>query len=182
MSLLALVNGAPGSGKSTVVSKVVESRPLALALDVDLLKHSLGRWADYQPESGLAARRLALALARAHLTDGRDVLVGQYLARTPYIEELEHLAGEVGARWCEVVLDVSADRLRQRLSARRADPQRPEHLVNGPLSDPEDAEAFVASMTALREERTGAVVVDANGGVAPTVERLRAALAGPLDD
>lgn len=176
--MLTLVNGPPGSGKSTVVARVVDFLPMALALDVDLLKHSLGRWAEHQPESGLAARRLALALARTHLTDGHDVLVGQYLARTPYIEELEELAGEVGARWCEVVLDVSAERLRQRLAARRADPQRPEHLVNGPLSAPEHAEAYVASMAALRDVRPAAVAVDADGGVAATVGRLRAVLRG----
>ncbi|MCT1910641.1 ATP-binding protein [Brachybacterium paraconglomeratum] len=38
--VLLLLNGAPGSGKSTLAAR----RPLALALDVDQLKHSLAGW------------------------------------------------------------------------------------------------------------------------------------------
>lgn len=38
---LVLINGAPGSGKSTLAHALAARRPLALALDVDQLKHAL---------------------------------------------------------------------------------------------------------------------------------------------
>ena len=41
---LLLLNGAPGSGKSTLAALLTAERPGALALDIDAIKHSLGRW------------------------------------------------------------------------------------------------------------------------------------------
>ena len=68
---------------------------MTLALDVDGIKHSLGRWHEDPLASGLHARRLAIALAREQLSAGYDVVVGQYLARTDFIEDLERLAAEL---------------------------------------------------------------------------------------
>src|SRR5699024_12782463 len=79
---LLLLGGAPGSVKSTVVSRVAAGRPLALALDVDALKHSLGGWDRDLHASGLQAPRRALARARQQLEDVHYVLNGQYPART----------------------------------------------------------------------------------------------------
>ena len=92
MTRLVLINGAPGSGKSTLADGVAQNQPMTLALDVDVIKHSLGCWSDDLLASGLHARRLSLALAREQLNAGYDVVLGQYLARTPFIEDLERLA------------------------------------------------------------------------------------------
>lgn len=72
---LVLINGAPGSGKSTLAHRLAQDRPLTLALDVDVLKHSLGRWGDDVRISGLHARRLSLVLVREHLDTGYDVVL-----------------------------------------------------------------------------------------------------------
>jgi predicted ABC-type ATPase len=98
---LVLINGAPGSGKSTLAEAVAPEVPMTLALDVDGIKHPLGRWEEDPLSSGLHARRLGLTLARAHLGADYDVVVGQYLARTAFIENLEHLAPELGAVFFE---------------------------------------------------------------------------------
>ncbi len=108
MPQLVLVDGAPGSGKSTIAAAWAAHRPAALALDVDVLKHSPGPWQDDPAASGRQARRLAAAVARQHLLDGHDVVVGQFLAHTEFVETLEALAGEVGARFVEVVPVVDA--------------------------------------------------------------------------
>src|SRR5699024_11891186 len=57
----------PGSGKSTLAARLAEERPLALALDIDVLKHSLGGWDEDLTRSGLQARRLAAAMIGQHL-------------------------------------------------------------------------------------------------------------------
>ena len=60
MTRLVLINGAPGSGKSTLADGLAQDQPMTLALDVDVIKHSLGRWSDDLLASGLHARRLSL--------------------------------------------------------------------------------------------------------------------------
>jgi predicted kinase len=176
MTRLVLINGAPGSGKSTLAAALAHDAPLALALDVDVIKHSLGHWGDDLLASGLHARRLSLALAREQLSAGYDVVIGQYLARTPFIEDLEGLAAEVDARFSEVVLDLDAAALADRLEDRSRTPSRPEHAANDDLVGPGDAERLVESLAGLHEARPNAVWIDARGSLPSTLELLRAAL------
>ena len=93
----------------------------------------LGAWSDRPHEAGLLARRLALAMARLALGEGRDVVVPQFLARPAFIGELEALAGELGAEFVEVVLveapDVAAARLAQRAAGPMTAVQRDAHLM-----------------------------------------------------
>ena len=78
---LVLINGAPGTGKSTVARALAETERLALALDIDTIKHALGQWERDPAVSGLRARRLAVAMARDHLLADQQVIIGQYLKR-----------------------------------------------------------------------------------------------------
>ncbi|HET7276820.1 MAG TPA: AAA family ATPase [Dermatophilaceae bacterium] len=179
MSRLVLINGAPGSGKSTIALTLAQDRPLTLALDVDAIKHALGRWDADKASSGLHARRLSLALAGEQLRSGFDVVVGQYLAKTPFIKDLEQLAGECGAQFHEYVLDLDADTLAERLAARATNPDRPEHEVNNRLVGPHDATRLVQSLNSLRASRPRAIWVDARGSLAATVDILRSHLGPP---
>jgi predicted kinase len=176
MTRLVLINGAPGSGKSTLAAALAQDLTMTLALDVDGIKHSLGRWDENPHASGLHARRLSLALAREHLTVGYDVVLGQYLARTAFIEDLESLASALDAKFFEFVLDLDAPMLAERLAARRSAPSRTEHRVNNGLVGPADAEGLVDSMAVLREARPQALWVDARGSLSSTLDLLRAAL------
>jgi predicted kinase len=176
MTRLVLINGAPGSGKSSLAAALAADQPLTLALDVDAIKHSLGHWQDDLLASGLHARRLALAVAREQLGTGYDVVISQYLARTDFIEELERLAAEVDVGFLEIVLDLSAPALAGRLATRSASPTRPEHQVNNRLVGPDDAADLVASLEGLRRSRPRAVWVDAAGSLTATLDLLRGLL------
>src|SRR5699024_2544254 len=143
---LTLLGGAPGSGKSTLAARLAEEHPLALALDIDVLKHCLGGWDEDLTRSGLQARRLAAAMIGQHLADGHDVLLGQYLARTPFIEQLAQLAADHGARFVEVVLILDEQTLAQRLQRRRESPDRPEQARNDRFVGPGPAGALVRSL------------------------------------
>lgn len=176
MTRLVLINGAPGSGKSTLAEGLARDRPMTLALDVDSLKHTLGRWDDDLLTSGLHARRLSLALAGEQLRAGYDVVIGQYLARTAFIEDLEGLAADLRTQFCEFVLDLDAGALAERLAGRSRVPTRPEHAANNNLVGPGDADLLVESLQGLRETRPRARWIDARGSRSATLDALRAAL------
>ncbi|MEE1619208.1 AAA family ATPase [Brachybacterium sp. J153] len=175
--VLLLLNGAPGSGKSTLAALLAARRPLALALDVDQLKHSLGEWEEDLPAAGLQARRLALALAGRHLADGHDVLIGQYLARTAFLDQLEALAEEHGARFVEAALVADPSTLAERLAARRAAPDRPEQAANDRHVGPADAAVHATALDSLLAGRPRAHRLEA----ARPREELVTALSRILD-
>jgi predicted kinase len=155
---------------------LAQDREMTLALDVDTIKHSLGRWDDDPVASGVRARQLYLALAEEHLRAGFDVVLGQYLAQTPFIEDLEALADRLEVAFVELVLDIDVPTLAGRLAMRASDPDRPEHVVNNRLVGPDDANRLVASMEGHRLNRPRAIWVDARGPHSSTADLLRAAL------
>lgn len=125
MARLILLNGAPGVGKSTVARRLVDVRPLALLLDLDVVRSWLGP-SDDVTASYLAARGVSLAMASERLRSGHDVVVPQYLGRPEFVVELESLAGATGSTFVEIALTTShelgrAHLLAARPAARRVD-------------------------------------------------------------
>ena len=49
---LLLINGLPGSGKSTLAARYVADRPLALCLDIDVVRGLFGAWTDFRTRPG----------------------------------------------------------------------------------------------------------------------------------
>jgi predicted kinase len=116
--MLLLLNGPPGVGKSTVAARYVDDHPLALNLDIDVLRAQLGRWQEDAGRAGLLARDLALSAARTHLLAGHEVVVPQFLARVEFIDRLAALADEVGVDFVEVILLDSKENSLRRFQAR----------------------------------------------------------------
>lgn len=121
--MLLLLNGPPGVGKSTIAARYVADHPLALNLDIDVLRGRLGDWQSDPGRAGVLARDLALAAARTHLLAGYDVVVPQFLARPEFILALETLAAEVGVEFVELVLLDSKENVLHRC-AERGDPTK----------------------------------------------------------
>ena len=91
------------------------------------------------------------------------MVLGQYLARPDFIEELEALASRSGAAFVEVVLELTAPSLAIAEITRRSEiPSRPEHAINNELVGPSDVEALVASVEALRALRPHAKRISSN--------------------
>jgi predicted kinase len=176
MARLVLINGAPGAGKSSVAHALAQDTPMMLALDIDAIKHALGSWEEDPVASGLHARRLSLGLVDEQLRTGFDVVMGQYLAQTQFIEELEGLAVRRKALFCEFVLDLDAAALRERLEQRARHPDRSEHEINNRLVGQADAEALLRTIEPLRRSRPRACWVDAAGPLPTTVALVRHAL------
>jgi predicted kinase len=146
--VLLLINGAPGVGKSTLAQGYADEHPLSLIIDIDWIRGHLGQWAKLD-QSKLVARDLAAALARAHLLNGHDVIVPQYLGRPEYRERLQLLAGEIGVPFVEVLLTDDADRITQRFQKRRA-----EYVTTGAEHPERDlSDDAVATEVPLANER-----------------------------
>ncbi len=181
MARLILLNGPPGIGKSTLAQRFVDDHPLALALDIDVIRSLLGRWDEHEAQSGPLARALALEMARVHLVAGHDVIVPQLLARAPFIEAMEELAGDVGATFHEIVLVTTREdavgrfdaRSRERARTGQPDPHREIVERDGGRAA---LEAHVDDLAALVETRQRAVQITTTWGAADEAygELLRA--------
>ena len=135
MAALILLNGPPASGKSTIAQRFVDSHPLALNLDIDVVRGLLGQWLDDPNAAGLAARSLALAMAATHLRSGRDVIVPQFLGRVGFIEELAEVAKGASATFVEVALWVSREQAVAAFQRRQAAPSTQAHRDAAALVD-----------------------------------------------
>lgn len=89
-----MLNGPPGSGKSTIAQRFIDAHPMTLNLEIDTLRRLIGDW-KFDPHAadphaaGLRARELALDASPNHLLAGFDVVVPQYLGRVDYLAQID---------------------------------------------------------------------------------------------
>lgn len=180
---LLLLNGPPGVGKSTMGRLLVQEHPLALCLDIDLLRRSLGRWEERPEQSGLLARDLAVAAARVHLVGGHAVIVSQFVGRLCFVERLEQLAQEVGVRFGHIALMDSKDNVIARFQTRSSAPDaREQHREATAMAGGEAGlgQMYDALLSMLAARPEAVLVPSVEGDVEGTHLRLRQALAGLL--
>ena len=91
---------------------------MALALDIDTVQAMLGGWLDRPIEAGLAARTLAIEMARTHLRAGHEVIVPQYLGRVDFINQLDQLCVDVGVPFIETALTADPAEVQARFTRR----------------------------------------------------------------
>src|SRR5699024_4717896 len=144
--VLALLNGPPGVGKSTLADALARRHPDLRALDVDVVKHGLDSWPSDPRGAGLRARELLLAQARVELGAVSGVIIGQYLARPEFPIALAELAERESARFTHVLLELPVADLERRLRDRRRSPTRPEQATNDARVEPAQAEQLIASL------------------------------------
>jgi predicted kinase len=127
-------------------------------LEIDTVRALLGAWLEEWQRSGHTARLIALAMARAHLEAGHDVIVPQLLTRRPFVETLRETTESAGARFYELTLLDPREVVLARLEARSepAGTFSSRALMEKQGNTPGDAyDAFVAALA----ERPEAIVI-----------------------
>jgi hypothetical protein len=85
-------------------------------------------------------------MARTHLGAGHDVVVPQFLGRSDFIERLETLAADVGARFVEIALIVDRAAAITAFEERRGAPENQGHLDAASLVERSDSPDPIGEM------------------------------------
>ncbi len=181
MPRLILLNGPPGSGKSTLAQLFADEHPLALNLDIDRVRSLIGRWREQPEQSGSLARSIALVAARQHLLSGKDVIIPQHVGRLPFIEQVEQLAAEACATFCEVVLLEEREAALARFVERTRSAADPAHLEAQELLDrsgglPELSAMYDRTLAVIAARPRAVVVRTKTGHVEAAYRDLLAAI------
>ena len=184
MARLVHLNGPPGIGKSSLSARWADRHPGTLNLDVDVVPPLVGGWQDEENRTWQVVWPLVRAMAAAHLTGGRDVILPQYHGRLAEISALEELAGDHRAHFREVVLiddRAAAIERFERRALQDADPWiRHHHRLVGRRGGPDLLGSMYDDLLEVVRRRPDAVLVRSVAGpVHDTYRLLTAAMIEP---
>ncbi|HUD03374.1 MAG TPA: AAA family ATPase [Patescibacteria group bacterium] len=101
---LIVINGACGSGKTTLAQKYADNHPLTLCLNIDDVWKSLSYYRENRPQSAHLAKQIAIEMTKVNLNEKHDVVIAQIYRESYYLEELENTAIACGANFYEILL------------------------------------------------------------------------------
>ncbi len=173
------MNGPPGVGKSTVARRLRDDRPLSLLVDFDELWMLIGDW-QHHPGSQQLAVAAGLAMARAHLGAGYDVVAPQLTVDPDFFQVIDAMVGETAATCHEIVLTGDPERVAAQFRRRRAERMRAgTEDVSSNISDDRVDEVIrtaAAALHVLARARPHTLVISTDGDVESTHVRVREAL------
>lgn len=119
MARLIHLNGPSRVGKSTLARLYADDHPGTLCLEIDALVGQVDGWREDFSAAFLIARSRGVELAKKHLRDGQDVVVGQLVTIFDKGNAFEVAAAEVGASFVEVALLVDVHEHTRRLHEKK---------------------------------------------------------------
>ena len=178
MATLIHLNGAPGVGKSTIAERYVVEHAGVLNCDVDRLRCFVGGWQEAFEATGAIIRPVAMAMIRAHLDGGHDVVLPQMLASEDERAKFRAVAIESGHAYVHILLQAPPGEARARFYGRTEG-----NPLQGVIRGVVDGEGGAAAIDRLecRLAQTAAsgqdvICVDTRAGIEPTYRTVLAAV------
>ena len=156
--------------------RLCDDRPLSLLADFDELWPLIGAWRDNDKAQRLAIAA-GLAMARAHLGAGHDVVAAQFSVRQSFFEAIDAIVGETSAACREIVLTGHPKQVASRFRERRAQRTRAgETDVSDNIPDDriDDVIAWATKeLRAIAAERPHTAVISTDGDIESAYLRVR---------
>lgn len=171
------LNGAPGVGKSTIAERHVADHPGVLNCDIDRLRRLVGGWEVDFEAAGEIVRPVALAMIRAHLDGGRDVVLPQLLADEQERAAFRAVAVDAGHRYVHVLLRSEPGQAGARFDGRSEEDRL--HAVVRRIIERDGGRAVIDDVEqrlAHTAESVDTVSVDASGDVESTYRAVLVAV------
>jgi len=179
IATLILLNGPPGVGKSTIARRLRDDRPLSLLVDFDDLWVLIGDW-HHNEKAQLLAIAAGLAMARAHLQAGYDVVAAQFGVGEDFFEAIDAMVGETSAACHEIVLTGHPERVATQFRQRRAERTLAGEIDTSDNIPDDRIDAVITratkELTALAAARPHTTVISTDGDVESTYMRVREVL------
>lgn len=182
MARLLHLNGPPGIGKSTIARRYADEHPGVLNCDVDVLRSLIGGWTEDFAGAGALIRPAAVAMIRAYLASGHDVVFPQMLLDPAEVTRFEDCAVDAGAQFIERWLMDEPDAAATRFYRRGQDePQNPWHTqvqdIVAANGGRHALAGYHSDLKQLLTQRPTAVVVDSiDGEIEATYQLLLTSL------
>jgi len=113
-----VLNGFAGAGKSTIAKHYSAEHPLTFVIEGDELIVNLGQWLSNESRARVLVYEMIKSLARAHLSEGYDVVLPYLVTDAAHIAEFEQIAAKQNAQFFNFFLsnqkDVAIARLLER--------------------------------------------------------------------
>ena len=117
-SVLVVVFGLPGTGKTTLARNLSDSLK-ARHLNTDMLRTTLGKRDRYTEAEKAEIYQILLEQAEAYLKEGRDLVVDGTFSRTSYRNAMRQLAIRTGATLKWIQVKASEEVVQERVGVKR---------------------------------------------------------------